>query len=84
MRDLMATVNAGNRAHQAVMAVDKQKGQFSKAEIERFTTAFLAAFSADCAFRLKPRIRFCDVDALIGSPRIGNSASWNSATGAVR
>jgi len=67
MRDLMATVNAGNRAHQAVMAVDKQKGQFSKAEIERFTTAFLAAFSADCAFRLKPRIRFCDVDALIGS-----------------
>ena len=68
MRDLMATVNAGNRAHRAVMAVDKQKGQFSRAEIERFTTAFLSAFSADCALRLKPRIRFCDLDALIEGP----------------
>lgn len=64
VRDLTTTISAGNRAYQAVIGVEKEKGKYSKAEVERFTTAFLAAFSADCGIRLKPRLRFCVLEAL--------------------
>jgi hypothetical protein len=50
------------------MAVDQKKVSLSKAEVERFTTALLSAFAADCAIRFESRVRFCDVGALLRSP----------------